>query len=62
MSSNEVTFRVGSKHAGRDGAGPFRKQLRARLLRNRRRPEIRAIAEIIDGRVLSLQKRVRICR
>ena len=25
-------------------------------------PEIRAIAELVDGRVLSLQKRVRICR
>ena len=53
---------VGAKPAGRDGAGPFKKQLQPRLLRAKRRPEIRAIAELLDGRQLSLQKRVRICR
>jgi arylsulfatase A-like enzyme len=58
----EVSFRVGSKLSGRDRAAPFRKRIRPRLLRNKRRPEIRAIAELIDGRELSLQKRVRICR
>ncbi len=34
----------------------------ARLLRDKPRPELRVIAELVDGRTLSLQKRVRICR
>ena len=57
-----ATFRVGAEEAGHDSAGPFKKELRARLLREKSRPEIRVIAEMLDGRILSLQKRVRICR
>lgn len=59
---DEATFRVGSKLAGRDRSGPIRKRIAARLLRDKRRPELRVVAELVDGRTLSLQKRVRICR
>jgi N-acetylglucosamine-6-sulfatase len=58
----EATFRVGSKLAGRDRSAPIKKRIPPRLLRGERRPEIRVIAELVDGRELSLQKRVRICR
>ena len=57
----EVTFRVGSKLAGRDTGKPLEERLKPRLLRAKRKPEIRAIAEMVDGREFSLQKRVRIC-
>jgi hypothetical protein len=58
---DEVTFRVGSKRAGHDGRKPLRRRIKGRLLHGKRKPEIRAVATLIDGRVLSLQKRVRIC-
>lgn len=57
----EVTFRVGAKLDSSDRAGPFTKILRPKLLRRGRKPEIRAIAETLDGRALSLQKAIRIC-
>ena len=56
-----VTFRVGAKRAGRDAGRPLKERISASLLRRRARPEIRAIVELVDGRELSLQKRVRIC-
>jgi hypothetical protein len=31
-------------------------------LRRKRKPQVRAIAELVDGRELSVQSRVRICR
>ena len=55
-------FRVGAERGGRDTAAPFKKRLKPRLLRAKRRPEVRVVAELLDGRELSLQKRVRICR
>jgi N-acetylglucosamine-6-sulfatase len=55
-------FAVGPKRAGKDTAGPFKREIRPRLLRSRRRPWIRVVAELIDGRVVSLQRKVRICR
>jgi N-acetylglucosamine-6-sulfatase len=58
----ELTFRVGATRAGSDDAKPLEKRLRPSLLRAKHKPEIRAIAEMVDGRMLSLQKRVRICR
>jgi N-acetylglucosamine-6-sulfatase len=58
----EVTFRVGSKLAGRDDARPLKERIRPGLLRDKRKPEIRAIAELVDGRKASVQKEVRICR
>ncbi|HEY8002564.1 MAG TPA: sulfatase [Solirubrobacterales bacterium] len=57
-----ATFAVGAEEAGHDTSGPFKKEIRPRLLREKRKPEVRVIAEMLDGRVLSLQKRVRICR
>jgi N-acetylglucosamine-6-sulfatase len=57
----EATFRVGAKLAGRDRSGAIKKRIPPRLLRHKGRPEIRVIAELVDGRELSLQKRVRIC-
>jgi len=56
-----VTFRVGSKRSDRATEKPLDGRLKARLLRKKRRPEVRAIAEMVDGRILSLQRRVRIC-
>ena len=57
----EVTFRVGSKRSGAsDRSGPFKKTLRPELLRRSSKPEVRAIAETVDGRALSLQKAIRI--
>jgi N-acetylglucosamine-6-sulfatase len=57
-----VRFAVAGEQAGHDDSGPFKKTLRPRLLRRKHRPEVSAVATMIDGRVLSLQKRVRICR
>jgi len=55
-------FAVGATQAGEDVATPFKRELRPSLLRAKRRPEIRVVAELLDGRRLSLQKRVRICK
>ncbi len=56
-----VTFRVGSRLAGRDSSTPLDERIEPGLLRGKRTPELRAIVEMIDGRKLSLQKEVRIC-
>ena len=55
-------FAVGSKRLGHDTSAPFEKRIRPRLLRDRRRPTIRASAELIDGRAVTFEKRVRLCR
>jgi arylsulfatase A-like enzyme len=60
-SVTEVAFRVGAKLDGRDSGKPLKERLKPGRLRAKRKPEIRAIAEFVDGRELSLQKRVRIC-
>ena len=57
-----VGFSVGAEPAGQATAGPFKKEILPRLLRAKKRPEIRVVAELLDGRIQSLQKRVRICR
>jgi arylsulfatase A-like enzyme len=57
----EVTFRVGAKLDGRDRGKPLKERLKPGRLRAKRKPEIRAVAEFVDGREFSLQKRVRIC-
>jgi N-acetylglucosamine-6-sulfatase len=57
-----VRFRVGDEQAGHDDDNPLRKELRPRLMRKKPRAQIRAIAELVDGRLLSLQKKVRVCR
>ena len=55
-------FAVGSKPSGHDNSAPFEKRIRPRLLRDRRKATIRASAEFIDGRELTFQKQVRLCR
>jgi N-acetylglucosamine-6-sulfatase len=55
-------FAVAGRQAGHDDAGPFEKALKAKLLRRKRRPEISAETEMVDGRILTLRKRPRICR
>ena len=57
-----VRFRVGSKQAGHDDDNPLKKELRPRLLRDKRQAQIRAIVELVDGRLFSLQKEIRVCR
>jgi arylsulfatase A-like enzyme len=59
---SRVRFQVGSEPAGHDDLNPLKKRLRPRLLRRKPSPEIRAFAELVDGRLLSLQKEVRVCR
>jgi hypothetical protein len=57
----ELTVRVGSKLAGLVTAKPLDKRIQPKLLRRSDRPEIRAIAEMVDGREYSLQQHVRVC-
>ena len=56
-----VEFRVAGRAAGADATAPFEQRIRGRLLRRERRPEVEAEAELVDGRVLTLHRRVRIC-
>ena len=56
-----VDFRVAGRAAGADATAPFEQRIRGRLLRRERRPEVEAEAELVDGRVLTLHRRVRIC-
>ena len=55
-------FAVGSKPSGHDDSVPFEKRIRPRLLRDKRKATIRASAEFIDGRELTFEKKVRLCR
>jgi arylsulfatase A-like enzyme len=57
-----VSFTVAGRKAGHDDAGPFKKTLRPGLLRRKHRPTVSALATMIDGRELTVLKRVRICR
>jgi arylsulfatase A-like enzyme len=61
VAVTQVTFRVNNKLAGRVGVKPLDKRIKPKLLRRTDRPEIRAIAELVDGREYSLQQRVRVC-
>ena len=61
-SVSVVTFRVGSKLAGRDSARAAQAADQAAAAARKHRPEIRVDRRAVDGRELSLQKRVRICR
>ena len=56
-----VTFSVGTTVAGSDDSVPLEQDIRPRLLRAKRRPEIRTLVEMVDGRRISFQKRIRIC-
>jgi N-acetylglucosamine-6-sulfatase len=57
-----VSFYVGSELDGSDRARPLKQRLRPKLLRGKRRPKIRAVAELVDGRLASVERRTRICR
>ena len=57
-----VSFRVSGEDAGNDAAAPFKRRLSSRLLREQPKPLIEADAELVDGRILTLTERVRICR
>jgi arylsulfatase A-like enzyme len=57
-----ASFGVGTEQAGEAKAGPFKSEILPRLLRAKNRPEVRVTAHLLDGRIQSLQKRVRICR
>ena len=57
-----VDFRVEGRSAGSDTSEPFERRLPARLLRKGKpRPLIEADAELVDGRVLTLVDRPRVC-
>lgn len=56
-----ATFRVNGKEVGEDGKAVFKRRLPIRALRARNRAEIEVDAELVDGRVLTLHDRVRIC-
>ncbi|MFL5871483.1 MAG: sulfatase [Solirubrobacterales bacterium] len=59
---DSVHFTVAGRPAGHADSAPFKKELLPSLLRRKHRPEVSALTAMIDGRELSLQKRVRICR
>ena len=59
---SEVRFAVGDTPAGKDSGKPLKERIKPRVLRASRRPEVRAVAEMVDGREYSLQRRTRICR
>jgi N-acetylglucosamine-6-sulfatase len=56
-----VSFHVGSKLDGRDRERPLKQKLRPKLLRGKRKPRIRAVAELIDGRLATVERKTRIC-
>ncbi|MGH2953733.1 MAG: sulfatase family protein [Solirubrobacterales bacterium] len=58
----EAAFRIAGRVVRRDASAPFADKLPKRKLRRKRKPEIQAIAELVDGRRISLQERARICR
>ncbi len=57
-----VTFRVNGKRVGEDGSAPFERRLPLKALRERPRAEIDADAELVDGRMLTLHDRFKVCR
>jgi arylsulfatase A-like enzyme len=57
-----ASFRVAGERSGTDRSAPFKHKLNSRLLREQRKPRIEADAELLDGRILTLRDRVRVCR
>ncbi|KAA0274158.1 MAG: DUF4976 domain-containing protein [Acidobacteria bacterium] len=57
-----ASFRVDGKRSGTDRSTPFKRELNSRLLRAKRKPRIEADVELLDGRILTLRDRVRVCR
>lgn len=58
----EVAFEVRDRVVKVDRSAPFKDKLPRRRLGEGRRPELQIVAESIDGRVSTIQKRVRVCR
>ena len=58
----KASFRVDGSGAGVDRSAPFERRIAPKLLRKKPRPEIIVDAELVDGRILTLHKEVRICR
>jgi hypothetical protein len=56
-----VTFRVNGRRVAEDGKAAFARRLPAKALRSRPRAEIEADAELLDGRVLTLHEKLKIC-
>jgi N-acetylglucosamine-6-sulfatase len=54
-------FRVGSKAAGGDDSAPFKERIARGKLKRRGKSEVIATATLLDGREMSLDKRVRRC-
>lgn len=54
-------FTVDGRDAGSDDSEPFDHRIPARLLRRGPRPLVEANAELVDGRILTLHERPRIC-
>ncbi len=57
-----ASFRVAGRSAGTVRSAPFERRIRPRLLRRKARPEISVDTELVDGRILTLHDRLRICR
>jgi len=57
-----ATFRVNGTKVGEDRKAAFKRRLPVKALRSENRAEIEVDAELVDGRVLTLHDRVRICR
>lgn len=58
----EVQFRVGGREAGVAEDLPFETEIRPRLLKGTRKPEITADATLLDGRKITAFGKVKICR
>jgi hypothetical protein len=54
-----VSFTVDGRNDGSDGGAPFSEKLGR--LRSGRKSEVRATAEMVDGRRITLDEKVRVC-
>jgi hypothetical protein len=54
-------FRVGSKGVGGDNGAPFKERIARGKLKRRGKSEVIATATLLDGREMSLDRRVRRC-
>jgi hypothetical protein len=57
-----VKFTVGGRHVARDSRGPFRRSISRRHLRRGHRSTLRALLVLIDGREMTVDRKVRGCR
>jgi N-acetylglucosamine-6-sulfatase len=61
-SVERVKFILGGRHVARDSSPPFRRNISRRHLRRGHRSTLRALLILIDGREMTLDRRVRGCR